>query len=82
MSLRETTREQICDALRTVPDEQLPEVMRFVESLRRPDTSATRIAEEPIAPLYRIHTAAIRTGIADLAHQHDHYLYGLDKRDA
>jgi hypothetical protein len=40
------------------------------------------LSQEPIAPLYRIHEQAIATGVADLADQHDHYLYGQDKHDA
>lgn len=27
-------------------------------------------------------TSAVDTGIADLAHQHDHYLYGKPKKDS
>ncbi len=82
MGVRETTREQIYDALQTLPDDQLPKVLHFVESLRHPAPSPTQVADGSMAPLYGIHSAAVKTGISDLAHQHDHYLYGLDKRDA
>jgi len=82
MGLREVTQEQIYDVLQTLPKEQLPKVLRFLKSLKRSESAATRVAEVSIAPLYAIHTAAVKTGIPDLAHQHDHYLYGLDKRDA
>jgi len=37
--------------------------------------------EKEMIPLYQIHHKAIVTGISDLAHQHDHYLYGQEKRD-
>jgi predicted HTH domain antitoxin len=33
-------------------------------------------------PIYQISQYAVDTGIPDLAVQHDHYLYGTDKRDA
>jgi hypothetical protein len=82
MSTREPTVDEICDTLRALPEEQLDQVLRFLHDLelaRKPDNYS---ADEPVAPLYRAHTAAVRTGISDLAHQHDHYLYGLDKRDA
>ena len=75
----ELTVDEICDTLRALPDEQLDRVLQFLHELeqtKRPDHSQ---AGEPLAPLYRVHTAAVRTGIPDLAHQHDHYLYGLDK---
>lgn len=77
----ELTVDEICDTLRELPEDQLAQVLRFLRDLeqaKKPESSA----DEPLAPLYRVHTAAIRTGIHDLAHQHDHYLYGLDKRDA
>ena len=41
-----------------------------------------QLVQEPVAPIYRIHEQAITTGIKDLASQHDHYLYGLEKHDA
>jgi len=28
-----------------------------------------------------IENCAVKTGIGDLAHQHDHYLYGITKKD-
>lgn len=82
MSVQEQTVDGICDTLRALPEDQLDQVLRFLldlEQARKPGNSS---ADEPVAPLYRAHTAAVRTGIPDLAHQHDHYLYGLDKRDA
>jgi hypothetical protein len=82
MSVQEQIVDGICDTLRELPEDQLDQVLRFLldlEQARKPGNSS---ADEPVAPLYRAHTAAVRTGIPDLAHQHDHYLYGLDKRDA
>lgn len=37
--------------------------------------------EPPLSPLYTIHEHAISTGVADLAEEHDHYLYGTPKHD-
>jgi hypothetical protein len=82
MSVQEPTVDEICDTLRALPEDQLDQVLRFLHDLeqaRKPEDSS---ADEPVAPLYRAHATAVRTGIPDLAHQHDHYLYGLDKRDA
>jgi hypothetical protein len=82
VSIKELTVDEICDTLRALPEDQLDRVLRFLHDLeqaRKPDDSS---ADEPVAPLYRAHTAAVRAGIPDLAHQHDHYLYELDKRDA
>jgi len=79
---REATVEQICDALRLLPEEQLHLVLKYVEELEPLGSDGHHVAEEPIAPLYNVHAVAIRTGISDLADQHDHYLYGSDKHDA
>ena len=79
MSTQALTVEEICETLRTLPREQLAEVLRYVQDLElKRETEGSR---EPIAPLYGIHTLAVKTGISDLAHQHDHYLYGTEKRD-
>jgi hypothetical protein len=72
--------ERICETIQRLPEEQLDQVLRFVQDLeaaKEVDTS-----DESIAPLYGVHAAAVNTGVSDLADQHDHYLYGVDKRDA
>jgi hypothetical protein len=78
----ELTVDEICDTLRALPDEQLDQVLQFLLELEQAKKPGQSYAGEPLAPLYRVHSAAVRTGIPDLAHQHDHYLYGLDRRDA
>ena len=80
MSTQELTVEEICETLRTLPEEQLDEVLHFVQDLELARESV--VSDEAVAPLYGIHAIAVRTGIPDLAHQHDHYLYGIEKRDA
>jgi hypothetical protein len=82
MSVQELAVEEICDTLQALPEEQLDQVLRFLHDLEQARKPAKSSADKPVAPLYRAHTAAVRTGIPDLAHQHDHYLYGQDKRDA
>ena len=72
--------DRICETIHRLPDEQLDEVLRFVQGLEK--TQEPETAGDGIAPLYSIHAIAVRTGISDLAHQHDHYLYGVEKRDA
>jgi len=77
MTIQEVSREQIYKAIEALPEECLPELLRFLESLKVWETGPA-----DVAPLYQVHRHAISTGISDLAHQHDHYLYGLEKRDA
>ncbi len=82
MSTQELTVAEICEALKALPEGDLDQVLRFVQGLEQAREGGTSSPDEPVAPLYRLHMSAVRTGISDLAHQHDHYLYGLDKRDA
>jgi len=71
MSVPVATRKQIYHAVDSLRPEQLAQLGEYLKQL----------LQEPISPLYYIHQEAIDTGIADLADQHDHYLYGLDKHD-
>lgn len=71
--------EKICETIHSLPEEQLDIVLRFVQDLER--GSEPESLDEAKAPLYSLHKFAVRTGISDLAHQHDHYLYGVEKRD-
>ena len=82
MSVQEPTVDEICDTLRALPEDQRDQILRFLHDLEQARKPGNSSADEPVAPLYRAHAVAVRTGIPDLAQQHDHYLYGLDKRDA
>jgi hypothetical protein len=82
MSVRGLTVDEICDMIRALRQDELDRVLRFLHALEQARKLDNSTADEPVAPLYSAHTAAVRTGIPDLADQHDHYLYGLDKRDA
>jgi hypothetical protein len=45
-----------------------------------PDKELNIHTESP-ALIYQVHQHAVDTGISDLAAQHDHYLYGVNKED-
>ena len=72
MSVSVPTKNRILQAIDRLGPDQLAQLWEYVNGL----------SHEPVAPLYRIHEQAIATGVADLADQHDHYLYGQDKHDA
>jgi hypothetical protein len=72
MSLSVPTKTQIHQAINRLRPDQLAQLWEYVQWL----------TSEPVAPLYHIHEQAIATGVTDLADQHDHYLYGHDKRNA
>lgn len=73
MAVTVPPRTQIHKVIDQLRPEQLARLWEFVEHL-------TADADE--APLYRIHEQAVPTGVRDLADQHDHYLYGVEKHDA
>ena len=79
MSTSVAIRQEIQHTIERLPEDQLPALWRFLQEF------LAGLAAEPAtgtAPIYQVHRQAIATGVPDLAHQHDHYLYGLDKRDA
>ena len=80
MSMREATMGRIYDTLQVLPEQQLALVLRFVESLKEAVATKVSTRKTAVAPIYKLRIASVDTGIADLAGQHDHYLYGVEKR--
>ena len=79
MVTSEVTKQQIHQIVEDLPEEQLAELLRYLENLQE------NISSDPvsgIAPIYEIHHQAFPTGVLDLAEHHDHYLYNVDKDDA
>jgi len=72
MSASLSIKTQIHQAIDRLGPDQLTQLWEYL----------TRLTQEPVAPLYRIHEQAVSTGVKDLADQHDHYLYGQEKQDA
>ena len=79
MGSEETTKQQIYQLIEDLPDEQLSDLLRFLEGLLK-NTEATPATG--IAPIYQIHREAISTGVPDLAEHHDCYLYSTRRNDA
>ncbi len=72
-------KQRIYQIIESLPAEQLPKLLDFLESFLQP---AKFDSTTSVAPIYQVHHHAADTGIPDLAAQHDHYLYGVSKRDA
>jgi hypothetical protein len=61
----------------SLPSSMLPEVERFIKNLRK----QTKKAPEPASLLSQLTEYVIEDDLpADLAEQHDHYLYGIVKK--
>ena len=74
-------REDIIEQVKTLPDDQLPEVLRFVQSITTADRSGPSI-EEKIAAIVDEKPKEIWKDVpADGARHHDRYIYGQPKQD-
>ena len=51
-----------------------------VEAVRPVRKKVQRSKETGIDPAFRLDRFAVKTGIPDLASEHDHYIYGTPKR--
>jgi len=78
MTTNITIKQQIHRMIDALPPEQLAALYQFLQAFFKTD----KAPESQIAPIYQIHQQAIDTDIDDLAEQHDHYLYGVDKHNA
>lgn len=54
-------------------------IMFLEDELAEPETAEREAAWDVLTQL--VENCAVETGIHDLAHQHDHYLYGKAKRE-
>lgn len=79
MTTNTKIKQQIYQIIESLPVERLPDLLRFLNYLMQPVKSSPP-PDSP--PIYQIHQHAVDTGIANLAAQHDHYLYGVSKDDA
>jgi hypothetical protein len=56
-------------------------IITFLEESQTDDSSLPMTEEDWDALVKLLRDCAVDTGIPDLAHQHDHYLYGTPKRE-
>ena len=78
MTTNTKIKQQIYQLIETLPVERLPALLRFLKSLASSEDLSS--PDQP-APIYKIHQHAVDTGISDLAANHGHYLYGVNKED-
>lgn len=76
-----TVRQQLIKEIEDMPRESQEKILKLVHFLKeeilaqKPKPSASGINA-----LVEVDRIAVETGIADLASQHDHYLYGVPKK--
>lgn len=80
MATNLNTKQQIYQMIELLPGERLPDLLRLLRQFSQPAKSDSSLGAD-VSPIYQIAEHAVDTGIADLAAQHDHYLYGVSKID-
>jgi len=74
-------RREVIQYVKTLPDDQVREVLRFVESLQSSD-APSRSIEERIATIVSEESEEVWEDVpSDGAQHHDHYIYGRPKKD-
>jgi hypothetical protein len=77
-----TVKQQLINELEGLPQEAQEKILKLVHFLKREilTSSETKLGRKRLNALLEVDSLSIETGIADLATQHDHYLYGVSKR--
>ncbi len=77
-----TVKQQLINELEGLPQEAQEKILKLVHFLKREilTSSVTKPGRKKVNALTEMDSVSIETGIADLAAQHDHYLYGVPKR--
>jgi signal transduction histidine kinase len=73
-------RQEVIEEMETLPEEQLRDVLRFIESLRQAPQSSRSIEEKIQAIVDEAPDDIWKNVPADGAEQHDHYIYGAPKK--
>jgi hypothetical protein len=72
--------KKIQKEIETLPKEALHKVEDFIRTLKTKKGLKAVQAKKPFNVFDAIADSAIETGIKDLARNHDHYIYGTEKR--
>jgi vacuolar-type H+-ATPase subunit C/Vma6 len=81
MSAENGLRQEVIKEMETLPEDQLRDVLEFVESLRRESSSSPTSIEEKIeARLADVPDEALDELPEDASENLDHYLYGAPKK--
>ena len=74
-------RQEVIQEMETLPEDQLRDVLEFVESLRRESSSSPPSIEEKIeARLANVSEEALNELPEDASENLDHYLHGAPKK--
>jgi hypothetical protein len=73
-------RQEVIEEMETLPEEQLRDVLRFIESLRQAPQSSRSIEEKIQAIVDEAPDDIWKNVPADGAEQHAHYIYGAPKK--
>jgi len=81
MKNEDTLRQEVIQRVEGLPQDRLQEVLRFVESVSRPEPSSRSI-EDKIAAVVGEEDRDVWEDVPpDGAERHDHYIYGTSGKD-
>lgn len=72
--------KKIQKEIETLPNEALHKIEDFIRTLKIKKSLKAVYEEKPYNVFDAIADSAIETGIKDLARNHDHYIYRVEKR--
>ena len=77
-----TVQQQLINELQGLPQEAQKQILKLVHFLKREILASQKRkpGRKTANALLEVDNFSMETGIADLAGQHDHYLYGVSKR--
>ncbi|MBI2472648.1 MAG: DUF2281 domain-containing protein [Planctomycetes bacterium] len=73
-------KDEIIKEIDTLPDDALQEVNDYIQALKTKKRLKAVKKEKPYNVFDEIADTATDVGIKDWARNHDHYLYGTEKR--
>lgn len=76
MATRSNYERAILQELKEIPAEKLPKLLQLIRLLKEEISSTQKMTANA---LQDIDDLAVSTGIPDLAVNHDHYLYHIDR---
>ena len=77
-----SVQQRLVREIESLPDELQERILKLVHFLKEEffASKGKEAQSEGINALLEVDKIALETGISDLAHQHDYYLYGLPKK--
>lgn len=75
-----TIKEQLIKEIEELPSDAQEKILKLVLFIREEILMPEKLKSKDINAISDVDKFVIETGIPDLSYQHDHYLYGTQKK--